>query len=177
MEKTNVVVKFTVEQYQDAKVKAKELGINSVGKSKQVLVDLVNTALETQNEVNGTPAGNENGQAETPKVKKWFEEVQLDVKDGDIVQIVSKTIVKAGVSKEILQDRYAKVLKASPRKGLIRAMLLDPRTGEVLKCTITLEIGKYNKVPEGWTFTPPTNEVVETPATAEPSSNEQPEVA
>ncbi|MNB72097.1 hypothetical protein D3C81_333650 [compost metagenome] len=139
---TNV---FTVEQYPAAKEKAKELGINFVGKSKQTLVDLVNAALENTSNTQETPAG---------PAKKWYEEVDLGVNEGDTVQIVSKTIEKAGVKKEILQGRYAQILKASPRKGLVRATLLDPQTGELLNCPITLELGKFNKVSEDWVFTP-----------------------
>lgn len=138
------VTKFTVEQYTEAKAKAKELGINPVGKSKETLVNLVNEALEAA----AKPA---------PKAK-WYEENPLDVVAGDTIQIVSKTIEKAGEIKEILQDRYAKVIGPSPKSGLVRVMLLDEKTGTDLNCPITVEVGKFNKVPEGWAFVPTSTE-------------------
>lgn len=143
MAKTKVE-KFTVEQYAEAKEKAKELGINPVGKTKENLVDLVNEAIEAT----AKPA---------PKTK-WYEETPLDVVKGDTIQIVSKKIEKAGVVKEILQDRYAKVLGPSPKNGLVRVVLLDEKTGVELNCPITIEVGKFSKVPEGWAFVSTTTE-------------------
>lgn len=166
MEKT--IVKFTVEQYAEAKEAAKEFGINPVGKKKEVLVQLVNDALEAKaNEVEGQADTATQTQPAAEKPKKWYEETPIGVEANDIIQIKSKTIEKAGEIKEILQDRYAKVIGPSPRKGLVRAILLDEKTGKLLNCPITLEVGKFNKVAEDWEFKAPesteVNEITETP--------------
>lgn len=124
--------KFTVEQYQEAKVTAKEFGINFVGKTKQTLVDLVNEAIAAK---------------ETTKVKKekWYAN-GYGFQQGDTVQIISKTIEKAGVIKEILQGRKACIIGPSNNEGMVKALLFDDKTGELLNCPITLEISKIFKV-------------------------------
>jgi hypothetical protein len=69
-----------------------------------------------------------------------------------LIQIISKTINKDGVEKEILQGRYATVIGFSSKKGLVRAYLLHEKTGQRLNCPITLEVGKFNKVADDWKF-------------------------
>ncbi|MNV41634.1 hypothetical protein D3C71_1332750 [compost metagenome] len=127
------MTKFTVDQYQDAKVKAKELGINFVGKTKQALVDLVNAEMEKLQP------------AKPAKKEKWYAN-GYGYTPGQKITIVSKTIEKAGVIKEILQGRQAVVVGPSANEGQVKALLIDPKTGETLNCPITLEIAKINKV-------------------------------
>jgi hypothetical protein len=138
---------FTVEQYKEAKEVAKQFGINPVGKSKQTLVDLVNEKLAAGE----NPENFIQQKTETPKLK-WYEENPVGVKVGDIIQIISKTINKDGIEKEILQGRYATVIGFSSKKGLVRAYLLHEKTGQRLNCPITLEVGKFNKVADDWKF-------------------------
>lgn len=124
--------KFTVEQYQEAKVVAKELGINFVGKTKQVLVDMVNEEL-TKKEQN-----------KTQKKEKWHEN-GYGFNPGDVVVIEHKVIEKNGVEKEILQGRKASILGPSVNEGFVKALLFDEKTGKLLNCPITLDITKINK--------------------------------
>ena len=127
--------KFTVEQYQEAKAMAKEFGINFVGKKKEVLVQMVNEAIETK----------EAAKAKTAKKEKWYAN-GYGFQQGDTVQIISKTIEKAGITKEILQGRKACIIGPSNNEGMVKALLFDKKTGELLNCPITLEISKIFKV-------------------------------
>ncbi|MNB84039.1 hypothetical protein D3C81_384700 [compost metagenome] len=125
---------FTVEQYKEAKVAAKEFGINFVGKAKQVLVDLVNEAI----------AKKEAEKASKPaKKEKWFAN-GYGYNPGDVVTIESKTIEKAGVIKEILQGRMASIIGPSNNEGMVKAFLFE-KDGTLLNCPITLEITKISK--------------------------------
>ncbi|MNB84021.1 hypothetical protein D3C81_384470 [compost metagenome] len=127
--------KFTVEQYGEAKVVAKEFGINSVGKKKQDLVDLVNEAIaKKEAEKVAKPA----------KKEKWYAN-GYGFNPSDVVIIESKTIEKAGETKEILQGRKASIIGPSTNEGMVKAFLFDEKTGQLLNCPITLEIAKINK--------------------------------
>ena len=131
---------FTVEQYQEAKAVAKEFGINFVGKKKQELVDLVNEAIaKKEAEEKATK------ETKAPKKEKWYAN-GYGFNPGDVVQIISKTIYKAGVTKEILQGRKASIIGPSNNKGMVKAFLFDEKTNELLNCPITLEISKIFKV-------------------------------
>ena len=117
--------KFTVEQYSEAKVVAKELGINPVGKTKQTLIDMVNEKLKVENK--------------TSKKEKWYTN-GYGFQPGDVVIIESKTIHKAGVVKEILQGRKASIIGPSNNKEMVKAFLFDEKTNKLLNCPITLDI-------------------------------------
>lgn len=122
---------FAVEQYNDAKVVGKELGINFVGKTKQAFIDLVNEALAAK---------------EKPVKKEKWHTNGYGFNFQDKVKIQSKTIEKNGVVKEILQGREAVIIGPSANEGMVKAYLIDDKTGETLNCPITLEIKKINLI-------------------------------
>jgi len=118
-------------KYNDLKVIAKELGIKFVGVKTQDLVISINKEIDARK----TP---------TTKKEKWYTN-GYGFQNGDMVEIISKTIEKAGVIKEILQGRFASIVGPSNNEGMVRAFLFDDKTGALLNCPITLEISKITK--------------------------------
>lgn len=125
-------------KYNELKVIAKELGVKFVGVKTENLVIAINEEIEKRNEAN---------KEKTPKVKKekWYTD-GYGFEPEQVVEIISKTIEKSGVTKEILQGRKASIIGPSANEGMVKALLFDEKTGELLNCPITLEITKIKLV-------------------------------
>lgn len=135
---------------------AKQLGINYVGRKKEVILEDVNNMItkinngemempQFEEEVNEEEALIENlengntpvGRTRTPRVpsKKWYEEPgAFPYKEGDIVQIISGE----GRNKGLI-GRLLEVKQPSAKKDALKGHLINPVSGELQKTLISMD--------------------------------------
>lgn len=134
---------FTTEMnYNDLKVKAKELGMaNPTGKSKEMLVEFINNQLQGGNTMT---TENQTTQAEvttetTPRAPKAPKKTLADfgLTENEVITIAGFDVQGKG---HILAGRKAKVTKVSRAEGRVKAFLLNEKTNEFQNTEINIPV-------------------------------------
>lgn len=112
-------------QWNVIKETAKELGINSVGIKKDILIASINDAIAAQSKKEEAPKG------------KWYEEEGVpQFNPGDVLEVCNR---------EFLAGRKLQMVEYSKREGFIRGYMIDPKSGKLQKTLGSHKIDQVQK--------------------------------